>query len=144
MDERSTEYVPPADPLSLITGCEYAIHIPPGRSAGGLLLSPRAPLRQRRSPAELNGISATQPVERDTVWLMPFTIDNAASRANALDFRVAHCILHHFTRTAMPVSTNAPAHSQSMLNQALRRMLRPSFRYTIHAASTITVRYAAV
>ena len=57
--------------------------------------------------------------------------------------RFARGILHHFNRTTMPVSTNAPAHSQSMLNQALRRRLRPSFRYTIHAASTITVKYAA-
>ena len=43
----------------------------------------------------------------------------------------------------MPVSTSAPAHSQSMLNQALREGSDQAFG-TIHAASAITVKYAAV
>src|SRR4029450_6022809 len=50
----------------------------------------------------------------------------------------------YFNRTTTPVTTSAAAHTQSTLNHAVRSRPSPSLRYTIHAASVITARYAAV
>jgi hypothetical protein len=50
----------------------------------------------------------------------------------------------YVSSTTPPVTTSAAAHSQSKLNQAVRSRLSPSFRYTTHAASIVTVKYASV
>jgi hypothetical protein len=45
--------------------------------------------------------------------------------------------IYYFNSTTMPVTTSAPAHTESMLIQAVRRKLRGSLRYTTQAASVI-------
>src|SRR5262245_16381971 len=57
---------------------------------------------------------------------------------------LSYAFVDYLTSTTKPVTTSAAAHIQSRLNQAFRRRLRPSLRYTTHAASAITVRYARV